>query len=92
MTLHLSNLLLALPALCAAGGVGLLSHAGLGLAGDIVTGLRHRWGLNAGGTGHPPQQRRSAHRGLGRTTHRQLVLPHLQAEDQRQVTYRFQIT
>jgi hypothetical protein len=44
MTLHLSNLLLALPALCAAGGVGLLSHAGLGLAGDIVTGLRHRWG------------------------------------------------
>jgi len=44
MSLHLSTLLLALPALCAAGGVGLLSHAGLSLVGSIVTGLHHRWG------------------------------------------------
>ncbi len=44
MSINWSLALVSFPALVAAGGVGLLAHAGLGILADIFAGVRRRWG------------------------------------------------
>jgi len=44
MSINWSLALVSFPALAAAGGVGLLAHAGLGVVADVFAGLRRRWG------------------------------------------------
>ena len=44
MPINLSSVLVAVPALCGAWGIGLLAHAGLGLAAEVVGRLHRRWG------------------------------------------------